>query len=77
MWKNESDSEILSKAQKLADKWLPNRCCCMDVAKTPKGFEIIEFNCLNASGFYDHDIIKFANSVTDYAKKSVDVLTHI
>lgn len=39
-------------------------------------FEIIEFNCLNASGFYDHNIIKFANCVTDYAKKSVDVLTH-
>lgn len=54
----ESDHKCLEEAQEMANKWLPDPCCVMDIAlvddeSTPK---VIEFNCINGSGFYGHDI---------------------
>jgi hypothetical protein len=43
-------------AQKLADKWLPNDCCVMDLCLVENELKVIEFNCINASGFYGHDV---------------------
>lgn len=37
-------------------KWLPDQCCVMDVADTPDGYKVIEFNCLNSAGMYDCDV---------------------
>lgn len=56
--------------QKLADKWLPHECCVMDVADTDDGPKVIEFNTLNSSGFYDHDIRVIVEAVTDWARWS-------
>ena len=36
--------------------WLPAEAFVVDVARTEKGFSIIEVNCLNAAGFYDCDM---------------------
>ncbi len=47
------------QAQEMADKWLPNACCVMDTALLDSGeMKVIEFNCINGSGFYDHNIKK-------------------
>lgn len=54
--KRETDEEVIREAQKLASDWLPNRCCVMDVALVDNQLKVIEFNCINSSGFYDHDV---------------------
>jgi hypothetical protein len=68
--KRENDDAVLAEAQGLADAWLPHECCCMDVALCEDQLRVVEFNCLNASGFYDHDIEAFARAVSDYAHHS-------
>lgn len=61
-----NDSETLNIAQKIADKWLPHQCCVMDLAMTDDGMKVIEFNTINSSGFYKHDISKIVNALTDW-----------
>ena len=66
--KRELDARVLAEAQTLADMWLPHPCCCMDVALCDGQVRVVEFNVLNASGFYNHDIEAFARAVSDYAR---------
>lgn len=66
--KRELDADVLAEAQALADLWLPHRCCCMDVALCENQPRVVEFNCLNATGFYDHDIETFARAVSAFAR---------
>lgn len=61
---NSSAEEELIEAQKIADKWLPHRNCVMDICicmntAWPLLYRtfVMEFNCINSSGFYSgHDI---------------------
>lgn len=54
-----NDEGLKTFSQLLADKWLPDSCCVMDTALLDSGeTKVVEFNCINASGFYDHDIKK-------------------
>ena len=62
----EHDIDVINQAQSLADKWLPHETCVMDVAYTPNGVKVIEFNCFNSSGFYYHDINAIVLAVTKY-----------
>lgn len=41
----------------------------IDIAKVDNSCKIMELNCLNASGFYDINLYKLINSVTDYYEK--------
>jgi hypothetical protein len=52
----ELDKEVIDEAQKLADGWLPHRNCVMDTALVDDKLSVIEFNCINGSGFYGHDV---------------------
>lgn len=63
----ETDPAVIAEAQTLADLWLPHACCCMDVALHDDQARVVEFNVINASGFYDHDITAFAKALSDYA----------
>lgn len=67
--KHETDNATIHEAQTFADKWLPHETCVMDIALTNYGPQVIEFNCLNGSGFYDHDIKKIAKAVTEYVDR--------
>lgn len=58
-------SAMANVASAMAQGWLPHKTCVMDTAMTSKGHKIVEFNCFNGSGFYDHDIPKIVRSVTD------------
>lgn len=52
----ETDTEVIRDAQKLANKWLPHECCVMDTSLVGGELKVTEFNCINSSGFYDHDV---------------------
>ena len=52
----ELDKEVIDEAQKLADGWLPHRNCVMDTALVDDKLSVVEFNCINGSGFYGHDV---------------------
>lgn len=63
--KREDDADELRVVQMMADLWLPHPTCVMDVALTEQGRRVIEFNCLNASGIYDHDVPAIVKAVTE------------
>jgi len=63
---DETDYKVLKEAQELADKWLPHPCCVMDVALCDTTPYVIEFNSLNASGFYKHDVPAIVRAVAQY-----------
>jgi hypothetical protein len=46
------DRDMTKEAQEFANKWLPNDNCVMDLALTKEGLKVVEFNCINSSGFY-------------------------
>lgn len=50
-------------AQDLADCWLPHETCVMDTAVINRGVYVVEFNCLNCSGFYGHDPAKIVKAI--------------
>lgn len=60
--------ELYRVAQELADKWLPHPCCVMDLADTDSGMKVIEFNTINSSGFYDHNIGKIVHTMTEWGQ---------
>lgn len=57
------DHARINQAQEFADKWLPHPTCVMDLAATSEGLKVIEFNCINSSGFYDNDIPKIVQAI--------------
>ncbi len=67
MRKHEDDASVIAEAQDFANDWLPHPTCCMDIALTEDGPRVIEFNCFNGCGFYDHDVAKIVREVTNYA----------
>ena len=61
------DAYLQLMAQTLADKWLPDPCCVMDLALLKEGeTKVVEFNCINGSGFYDHNIKKVMTAWSKY-----------
>lgn len=54
--RRETDAAVLKEAQALANIWLPHDNCVMDLALADDVLQPVEFNCINGSGFYDHDI---------------------
>ncbi len=55
---------LIKEFQRMADYWLPNHNCVMDFALMRNNrMKVIEFNCINASGFYDHDIPKVMKAI--------------
>lgn len=52
----ETDKPVIDEAQQLADLWLPDECVVMDTALVGDEVKVIEFNCINSSGFYDNDV---------------------
>lgn len=52
-----TEQALIDEAQKIARRgWLPASCCVMDLALVNDELKVIEFNCINSSGFYDNDI---------------------
>lgn len=68
----EGSPDVLREAQELAYGWLPHETCVMDLALCDDKVKIVEFNGINASGFYDHDINAFVLAMSKYAEKVND-----
>ncbi|MDD5150659.1 MAG: ATP-grasp domain-containing protein [Flavobacterium sp.] len=68
---HETDEDVIIEAQRQADIWLPHDNCVMDLALVDNKIKVVEFNCLNSSGFYDHDLDKIVSSVTDYCDNKI------
>lgn len=65
----DNNDNNLKEAQRLADVWLPHPTCVMDLAETPEGIKVVEFNTFNSSGFYNHDIPKIVRAVHEMIRK--------
>ncbi len=64
-----TEYDIITEAQGLADKWLPHVNCCMDLALVDGEFKVIEFNCINSSGWYSCDINSVIDAIWEYSNK--------
>ncbi len=62
----ELDLDVILEAQNMANKWLPSPNCVMDLALVDGVLKVIEFNCINASGFYDHDVDAIFKALWEY-----------
>ncbi|KKN13654.1 hypothetical protein LCGC14_1004260 [marine sediment metagenome] len=47
---------VLEFANRMIQKWTPDRAFCLDVADTPVGLKVLEIGCLNSCGFYASDV---------------------
>jgi hypothetical protein len=64
-----TEQDILDEAQTFADKWLPHQNVVMDLALVDDKLKVIEFNCINSSGFYDNDIESVITALWEYENK--------
>lgn len=62
----EEHEDVIEEAQRFADKWLPHPNCVMDLALVDDEMKVIEFNCINSSGFYDHDVQSIIDAIWEY-----------
>lgn len=58
--------QVLQFARETARIWRPAECFVMDVVATEVGYQVMEFNCINASGFYSCDIFEIVKAVTKH-----------
>lgn len=61
-----TEQALIDEAQSFADGWLPSPCCVMDLALVGDGLKVIEFNCINSSGFYDNDVSAIFKALYEY-----------
>lgn len=65
-----TEPKIIAEAQTFADGWLPHNNCVMDLALVDGKIKVIEFNCLNGSGFYDNDVKAIFDAMWKYEEKN-------
>lgn len=65
----ELDPIVIKEAQEKADVWLPHPCCVMDTALVNDKLYVVEFNCINSSGFYGHDVNLIFSELWKYFNK--------
>lgn len=58
IYSKEVNIDAINFAERMINIWVPDTAFVMDVAHTPDGYKVIEFNSINASGFYACDIKK-------------------
>jgi hypothetical protein len=56
------DVAVWNASEELANIYMPNQCCVMDVAKTDEGWNVIEFNPIHCSGWYAANVSKILDS---------------
>lgn len=58
---------VWDTAQKYADMWLPTPNVVMDLCAVNDGVKVVEFNCLNSSGFYNSDVCAIVKALDNLA----------
>lgn len=64
--------DVLKWTQDKVNWWGPEECYVIDVAATPDGFKIIEYNCINGSGFYACDVERIVISLAEHVERHYD-----
>lgn len=64
--KNPVPKEVIDFAIETAQIWHPDNVYVMDVCETDSGYKVVEFNCFNASGFYNCSIEDIVREVTKF-----------
>ena len=59
----EVEPHILAYARAMVARWTPDRVCVVDIADTPDGPKIIEFNTFNAAAWYACDVSKIVQAI--------------
>jgi ATP-grasp domain, R2K clade family 3 len=60
-----------TRAHWMAEEWLPSPNIVMDICRLKSGeFKVVEFNCLNSSGWYNADILKVVLALEALATKT-------
>lgn len=62
------DKIVFYVAQEYAELYQPAEIFTLDIAETKNGFEIVEYNCFNASGLYHSDGKKLFFEINEYIK---------
>lgn len=65
-WDEVVPEDIMAAAKEYAKLYQPHDVFTMDLADTPDGIFIVEYNCWNASGLYKTDVAKIFNVVNEY-----------
>lgn len=60
---------IQKAAKEYAQLYQPHDIFTMDLADTPEGIKIIEYNCWNASGLYKTNVPKIFNTVQEFKEQ--------
>jgi len=67
--------EMIQFVQECTVEFSPHDIFVMDVADTSNGFKIIECNCFNGTGFYNHNIKKIVSAITENLKTQITINT--
>jgi hypothetical protein len=62
---------IVDAAREYAKLYMPHDVFTMDLAQTPEGISIVEYNCWNASGLYHTDACKIFHVVNEYKQAQI------
>lgn len=63
---------VLDTADEYAKLYEPAEIYTMDLAETPTGIKIVEYNCWNGSGLYHMDIKKLFSTIQEYYKGKIN-----
>lgn len=68
---NDIPSTLLNYVEQQIRTYQPHDIFVLDVALVDNGYKIIECNCFNGTGFYDHDIEKIIRAINQkFAQKN-------
>jgi len=65
--------EMIQFVEESAAEFSPHDIFVMDVAETSNGFKIIECNCFNGTGFYNHKIKNIVAAITENLKTQITI----
>lgn len=63
-------AELLEFVENRCQEYVPNDIFVMDTALHDDNYKIVECNCFNDTGFYDHDIKKIIKAINQYTRQT-------
>lgn len=64
-----ADPHVIEHAQRVADFWQPQPAFVVDIAETPDGLKIVEYNSLTCAGFYSADVYKIVEALENLGSR--------
>ncbi len=68
------DDDVFNHARKFIEKYQPDTCFVMDIAKSDDGYKVIEYNPIHCSGWYGADIKKIVEYWIKYHRERLSAL---